>query len=118
MVITRYKYIIILLWGLYQAALVWGSLSPMPAGSPVSVNDKILHFTAYAVLVLLTASVFSRFSKYYLAAFLYSFTFSFIIECIQPFTGRCFEVRDLLANFSGAFIMAVFLFYQKRRLRS
>jgi VanZ family protein len=79
-------------------------LSLLPPGNEPEftglVNDKIRHFTAYAILALIACHA-GRNWRERLILCLISFMVSVAIEFLQPFTGRDFEVLDIVANLSG-----------------
>jgi VanZ family protein len=85
-------------------AAVW-ILSLLPTvRSPLTFNyaDKLIHFTAYAVLAFLTASSLKPERQYkFLQVFLFLFANGLLIEFIQPFTGRTFDWTDQGANALG-----------------
>jgi len=82
----------------------------------VSSADKIFHLGAYAVFTLLWFSVFFynlkwRIKKAILSATLFAVTFGIIIEVLQDVATdyRAMDVYDVMANTTGALIMALIL---------
>lgn len=110
------------LWGVGLLALV--ILSLLPPGNEPSfsdlVNDKVRHFTAYALLSL-AACYAGRDWRQRLILSTCTFIVSILVEFLQPFTGREFELLDIVANLSGvlAGMGLAFLFfrYRQRRMR-
>ena len=99
-------------------------LSLLPPGNEPSfsdlVNDKVRHFTAYALLSL-AACYAGRDWRQRLILSTCTFIVSILVEFLQPFTGREFELLDIVANLSGvlAGMGLAFLFfrYRQRRMR-
>ena len=91
------------LWFVTVCVIVIGSLSPansslMTAVSRLSVNDKILHFTAYVVLAGLAVLAFSRPLDAFLAAGSMA-VLGLLLELGQYLApGRTPEVADEIAN--------------------
>lgn len=116
----------------YRVALfLWGAgliaitiLSLLPPGNEPSfsdlVNDKVRHFSAYALLAL-AACYAGRNWRQRLLLCVVTFIVSLLIEILQPFTGRDFELLDIVANLSGTLAgmaMAALAFrYRARKLR-
>lgn len=116
----------------YRVALFfWGAgliaitiLSLLPPGNEPSfsdlVNDKVRHFSAYALLAL-AACYAGRNWRQRLLLCVVTFIVSLLIEILQPFTGRDFELLDIVANLSGTLAgmaMAALAFrYRARKLR-
>jgi VanZ family protein len=104
-------------------ALIWMAiiafLSLIHSGSLPSNNwfsrihaDKIAHIILYAILSLLLLYAFSKNfgldSKVFIYAIIISGLFGIFIEMIQSVMnfGRSFELLDILANITGAFVGA------------
>ena len=98
--------------GIWLCFIIVGSLLPtMPnvdavtgfAGTPL-----LGHALAYAVLCVLTVWAFGlRPWPQALAVALGALLLGFAVECIQPFTGRTFDLIDMAANSAGvAFSLA------------
>lgn len=107
----------------FLPALIWMALiaflSLMRSGNLPTHNwlsafhvDKIIHIILYTVLSFLTlyalSKNFSFDSKYFLYAIIISALFGMVIEIIQSTMnfGRSFELLDILANITGAFVGA------------
>lgn len=95
----------------YMALIAYFSLQP---GSvmPKSINDKVLHFSAYAGMTALAAWSFKTWRQYVLGV-IGIILFSATLELLQSLVpGRFMSGWDLLANSCGALLMtfvAVFL---------
>ena len=78
------------------------TLSLWPAAHLPSApgSDKTHHFIAYAALIFPTVI---KKPKYYLIICIGLFTFSGLIELIQPYVNRYGEWLDMLANTGGLF---------------
>ena len=106
------------LWGAGLLTLV--ILSLLPPGNEPSftnlVNDKIRHFSAYALLSL-AACYAGRDWRQRLLLCTCTFIVSILVEFLQPFTGREFELLDIVANLSGilAGMGLAFLSFRYRR---
>ena len=88
---------------------------------PVSFADKIFHFLAYFVFVLLWYFALFFFfnlkkSKAVLYAFVWAVFFGLIIEVLQDTltASRALDVYDALANSLGALIASLVLWFKKR----
>lgn len=112
--------IALFLWGAGLLTLV--ILSLLPPGNEPSfsnlVNDKIRHFTAYALLAL-AACYAGRDWRQRLILSTCTFIVSVLVEFLQPLTGRDFELLDIVANLSGvlagiAFAALVFRYRSRR----
>ncbi|MCK4662689.1 MAG: VanZ family protein [Bacteroidales bacterium] len=78
--------------------------------------DKFVHFILYFILTLLIISGFTRFFKINIIKLKLSFIsliisiiYGIIIEILQKylFIDRSFDLYDILANFSGAFLIFI-----------
>ena len=79
--------------------LVIFSLMPMP--EPIAPgSDKLHHLLGYGLLSWWFFQANSKRNKNIQTAFLLAIL-GILIEFIQPFTNRYFEVYDILANISG-----------------
>lgn len=81
------------------AFVTWGSLTPGIVLPQVVHSDKTRHFLAYAAIAFPIGLARPRGWGWMLLALL---GWSICIEIIQPFVGRSRDVRDFLANASGA----------------
>ncbi|MCP4191904.1 MAG: hypothetical protein GY768_14920 [Planctomycetaceae bacterium] len=84
-------------------ALTIGSLQPSNGGGIPSMNDKLLHFVAYAFVGLLAIAAFRRRANQ--VGLLLSLTaLGVALEFGQLFVpGRAFELWDMAANSCGTF---------------
>ena len=105
------------LWAAGVAAVIVGSVlsagsAPIRALSAVNINDKVLHFTAYAVLALLPALHERRRTVIRMAMSLV--LLGVLLECAQRLSpGRSFEFGDMAANSGG--VMCALLARETRR---
>ncbi len=83
------------------AALIgWGTLSPPgPPGPPLPLNDKQIHFLAFALLTLPVTWVHLRHAIWLVPLAIF---YGGAIEVIQPFFTRSAEWLDLAADAAGA----------------
>lgn len=88
---------------LLVAAIIYLSLFKLhiPAAE-ISNIDKAYHFIAYGGLMWWLAQLYG--GKQRFIALLLVIALGIIIEYIQPYTGREFDVKDMLANSGGAII--------------
>ncbi|MEX1035552.1 MAG: VanZ family protein [Sneathiella sp.] len=113
---SRFAYF---LWGF--GIITLAILSLLPPGNEPSftglINDKVRHFTAYALLAHIACHAGRDWGKRSILCTL-TFMLSVAIEFLQPFTGRDFELLDIVANLSGIVtgmvLMALFLFWRVR----
>ena len=86
---------------LYLAYIIYGSLMPNPIDVQIDDFDKVMHFAAYALLMIWFAMIFYKQSSRYLMVV------SFIalgigLEFAQEAGGvRYFEISDMIANSLG-----------------
>jgi VanZ family protein len=104
----RYRWLTV---GFWMGATAAGSLLPSaPAPGdiiPITHADLLVHFLLYAVLALLVAWAGKACTKRKLAAVAAgAFAVGLALECIQPLTGRQFDLCDLGANAAGALLGA------------
>ena len=105
--------------------VTYASLSSSVGGAAIhsySLNDKLMHFTGYAILSILLASMLGvsspgkwTFWKIVLLSSLYGL----LMEILQMIcnTGRLFEYFDIVANIFGAFAgtMLIYVFYRSNK---
>lgn len=110
------------LWGAGLVAIAIFSLLP-PGNEPSFadlVNDKVRHFTAYALLALAACHAGRKWQQRLLLCVV-TFIVSLLIEILQPFTGRNFELLDIVANLSGILsgmgLAALTFRYRARKFR-
>ena len=84
--------------GLALLVLTLLSLLPMPEQMPTEGNDKALHFIAWGLAVVPAALALGLRVLPVAVVFL---ACGVIIEVLQPLSGRCFEVADMVANGVG-----------------
>ena len=99
------------------AAIVYLSLTPKPPD--VGTGDKLSHFAAYGTLMFWFALLYrpTRTRALYAAGFV---AMGVAIEFLQGFTGRHFEVADMLANTVGVVLgwaVALMWFGIRSRIR-
>jgi VanZ family protein len=68
-------------------------------------TDKYLHTAAY---LFLSFSASLRKPTNYILIFIYFVFFGIVIELIQPYFNRYFELLDILANSLGIFLAITF----------
>ncbi|WP_288905182.1 VanZ family protein [uncultured Sneathiella sp.] len=118
---NRYR-VALFLWGAGLVAITIFSLLP-PGNEPSFsdlVNDKVRHFTAYALLALAACHAGPNWQQRLLLCIV-TFIVSLLIEILQPFTGRNFELLDIVANLSGTLagmgLAALAFCYRARKFR-
>ena len=79
-------------------------LSLLPPGNEPDFshlfNDKVRHFTAYALLAIAACHAGRDWRQRFILCML-TLMVSILVEFLQPFTGRNFELLDIVANLSG-----------------
>ncbi|WP_096895856.1 VanZ family protein [Candidatus Scalindua japonica] len=94
---------------LYLLILTYFFLTPVQYKVSESIWDKLPHFTAYLLLVILIKKVHFRLN--YLICIIICCIYSFFIECIQYLIpNRNFDILDMLANLLGT-IVGVMIYY-------
>ncbi len=90
------------IWAAGMIAVIILSLMPPGQNLPLShfASDKIRHFICYALLAFAACQA-GRDWKRRIHMCIVTFFISVLIEFLQPYTGRDFEVLDMLANLSG-----------------
>ncbi|MCR5760863.1 MAG: VanZ family protein [Sphaerochaetaceae bacterium] len=81
----------------------------------VYIVRKIAHVTEFAVLGLVTSTLFRKKWKNYAYAILICFIVAFIDESIQMFSGRAAAILDVWIDLSGAVAGSALGFILKRR---
>lgn len=81
------------------------SLDPSPPPVEGSYTDKINHFIAYGTLSLFAFPFFSGLFKHGKVLIpLFCILFGILMEILQQFTGRNFDVLDMAANTGGVLL--------------
>ncbi|MBE7636415.1 hypothetical protein GUA87_06125 [Sneathiella sp. P13V-1] len=97
-------------WLLSLTAVAVGSLLPLNKvpSDVFMLGDKFLHAGGYAVVSIFALGASMKNSRQ-VTLLLVTFGASVVIEFLQPYSGRSFEIWDILANGFGV-ILAVFIF--------
>lgn len=97
----KYFWLWLLIGCLYLAYIVYGSLTPDPVDVHIDDFDKVMHFSAYALLMIWFAWIFYKQSSRYLMAVLF-IGIGVGLEFAQQAGGvRYFEFSDMIANSLG-----------------
>ncbi len=98
-------------------ALIISLLSLVDSGeSAMQLNDKLIHFSIYAILTYITLIASRKTNIFVLLAIILSL--GICLEFAQSITGlRNFEYMDIIANSLGVFGGFVFYFLQKINLK-
>ena len=90
-----------LFWTAYVLLLIVGSLAPVDLHGAPEQSDKVIHFLAYGMLVLLWPEAWVR---SFMAMFGFAAGLGFFLEIAQGMlpTGRFMDLWDALANAAGA----------------
>jgi VanZ family protein len=117
----------LILWAALICSVVIGSLAPagsalMVAIGRLSINDKVMHFCAYAALSLLPLIGFND-RRTGLGAGLAMFFLGILMEAGQHFSpGRAVELGDVIANGAGVgcgvLFASLILALERRAIRS
>ncbi|MDH5392387.1 MAG: VanZ family protein [Gammaproteobacteria bacterium] len=97
----KYFWLWLLLGYLYLAYIIFGSLTPSPVEVHIDDFDKIMHFSAYAILMMWFAMIFynARARVLHAVAFV---ALGVALEFAQQAGGvRYFEFSDMVANSLG-----------------
>lgn len=99
-------------WSLAAGLLLvitWFSLTPVPT-IPItfSWSDKLFHAVTYFILMGYIGNLVQR--RWLLLTAFLVMVFSGVIEVVQPFTGRHFDLYDMLANIVGCLLALVLLY--------
>jgi VanZ family protein len=91
-----------LLGGLLLVVVLYFSLVPRPPVPDLrfSHQDKLYHLICYSFLGHYFAQIIAD-NK---SCFIFLFLYSLFIELLQPYTGRSFELLDLVFNAFGVFL--------------
>ncbi|QKI88522.1 VanZ family protein [Thiomicrorhabdus xiamenensis] len=87
-------------WGLIAGVFYLSVLTPYIPTIKVSNIDKAYHFIAYFALMIWFAQAYAANRRWIIL--LAIILFGILIEFIQPHYGRDFDIKDMLANSSGA----------------
>lgn len=99
----KYFWLWLLIGCLYMAYIIYGSLTPDPMLVQVSIDgfDKVMHFAAYALLMMWFAMIFYK-TKARIAYAILFIGLGVGLEFAQQAGGvRYFELSDMLANSLG-----------------
>tara|TARA_B100001093_G_C26303565_1_gene790483 strand:+ start:59 stop:412 length:354 start_codon:yes stop_codon:yes gene_type:complete len=88
-----------------SVVIIFFSFFSITLPSTIQSSDKYLHTIAY---FLLSFSASLRKPANYILIFIYFLFFGIIIELIQPYFNRYFELLDILANSIGVFLAITF----------
>ena len=88
-----------------SVVIIFFSFFSITPPSTIQNTDKYLHTAAYFFLSF-SASV--RKPTNYILIFIYFIFFGIVIELIQPYFNRYFELLDILANSLGVFVAITF----------
>ena len=88
-----------------SVVIIFFSFFSVTPTSAMQNTDKYLHTAAYFFLSF-SASV--RKPTNYILIFIYFIFFGIVIELIQPYFNRYFELLDILANSLGVFLAITF----------
>lgn len=86
---------------LYLAYIIYGSLTPDPVDIQIDDFDKVMHFSAYALLMIWFSWIFYKRSSRYIMVVLF-IALGVGLEFAQQAGGvRYFEFSDMIANSLG-----------------
>ena len=86
---------------LYLAYIIYGSLTPNPVYVQIDDFDKVMHFAAYAFLMIWFAWIFYKQTSRYIMVVLFV-VLGIGLEFAQQAGGvRYFEISDMIANSLG-----------------
>ena len=88
-----------------SVVIIFFSFFSVTTPSAMHNTDKYLHTAAYLFLSFSSAL---RKSTNYILIFIYFAFFGIVIESIQPYFNRNFELLDILANSLGIFLAITF----------
>jgi len=87
--------------GFFSLLIGFFALMPVSPGAMAMPSDKLMHVIAFAVLVLPLSMIFARKALF---IFVGAVAYGLLIEVVQPYAGRMFELGDLWADALGAII--------------
>jgi len=97
----KYFWVWLLAGCLYLTYIVYGSLAPDPVDIQIDNFDKVMHFSAYAILMIWFAWIFFKQSSRYAMVVLF-IALGVGLEFAQQAGGvRYFEYSDMIANGLG-----------------
>ncbi|MBL4907814.1 MAG: VanZ family protein [Sneathiella sp.] len=108
-----------IIWLIALIFVLVGSLIPVThvPGVSLLVTDKVQHAAAYFLLGI-TALYSGQSILKKILMYLVSFSIGVAIEFLQPFTGRHFEINDIVANSAGLFVsLLVYLVVMRKKQR-
>ena len=88
-----------------SVVIIFFSFFSVTPPSIIQSTDKYLHTAAY---LFLSFSASLRKPTNYILIFIYFVFFGIVIELIQPYFNRYFELLDILANSLGVFLGITF----------
>jgi nitrate/nitrite transporter NarK len=88
-----------------SVVIIFFSFFSVTTPSAMHNTDKYLHTAAY---LFLSFSASLRKPTNYILIFIYFVFFGIVIELIQPYFNRYFELLDILANSLGVFLAITF----------
>lgn len=106
-----------LFWTAYVLLLIFGSLAPVDLQGAPEKSDKVIHFLAYGLLVLLWPGAWVR---SFMIMFGFAAGLGLLLEIAQGMlpTGRFMDPWDALANAAGAGLgVAVIMLWPRIRGR-
>ena len=83
----------------FSAALVWAFLTPIAQLPKVpDISDYVWHIAIFAVLVIPLCTILPAQRIFLVGS---AIAFGIILEILQPYFGRGFEIHDLASNVLG-----------------
>lgn len=82
-------------------AIIIGSLMPAAEARAMPGNDLVQHIGAYGLLIFFALSSWGVSALRVALVMLLVICFGVVLEFIQPFVGRAFDLRDIAANSAG-----------------
>ncbi len=101
------RWVLAVYWGLLFTATHWPLAATMPIAGQVEIADKLLHFSAFALLAWLLAWVWQLHPAYdnwpaMVGVWLLVAIYGGFDELSQPLVGRSCHLLDWLADLMGA----------------